>query len=246
MTKRFLLLALLIPFFFGSVQAQFNQRNFSVQAGYQFKLLSPKAFNFILEDIFNTRSPLPVDPFTPVRWTPGLAVGAGFHRGKISLSAHFDQFGASSSAIADDSLGTELQWDAKLMGWNAGVSFVSELVPFADNGGVHVGGALQMTKIQTGLATAPTTQALPEYEITNNLNRMSFNIMLPIRYGPIPQFQFSVEPYYQVFFSPVGLRNFSNALNGAVRTEEFSGGVISEMDHFGVTAKVIVFLIPRG
>ncbi|MEM9984621.1 MAG: hypothetical protein AAF804_05945 [Bacteroidota bacterium] len=228
------------------LQAQVGSTNFSLQAGYQFKLFNPASFNFIVDDIFNSRSPLPITQFETVRWAPGLSVGAGYHKRRISLSVHFDQFAASTSAVADDSLGTELQWSTQISGWNAGINFASELIDFADNGGVYVGGAFQFTNIQTGLATAPSGMSLPDFEQITNRNKASFNIMLPIRYGPIPQFQFSIEPYFQVFFNPTNLRGLSERLNGPDATEANAGGVISDLDHFGVTAKVIVFLLPTN
>lgn len=245
MMQKYLSLVLLFLLLSASALAQRTGRNLSLQAGYQFKLLSPNAYNFIIDDIFNMRSPLPVSQFERITWTPGLSFGIGYHQRKINLTAFFAQYSGSTMAIADDSLGTELQWASEVKGWDAGISFVSELVPFADNGGIYVGGAFQITNFTTTLATAPSGEALPAFEDITNNNKASFNVTMPIRYGPIPQFQLAIEPYYQVFFSPLNLRRFSNTLNGEARTADFSGGVISELDHFGVTAKLIVFLIPR-
>jgi hypothetical protein len=241
MRKSFLFLLLLL----GAAawaQAQPGRTSFSVQLGYQYKLLSPKAFNYVLDSVFNTRTPRPLENFEPIRWTPGYAVGIGLNRRRFSFSLDYNQFSGTSQAIADDSLSNELNWSARLSGWNAGINFAGALIDFADNGAVYVGGGLQLTNLTTLLATDESQQADPAFEEVSSENKVSFNIALPIRYGPLPWFQLSIEPHYQVFFTPISFGPFNRRLNGPVRAAAFENGVINEMDHFGVTAKLILFL----
>lgn len=225
--------------------SQTGQTNYSVQFGYQFKRLNPQAFNFALDSIANVQTTSARNEFERIVWTPGFAGGIGWHRRRLNVRLHFNEASGTSDFIGLDSLGGEQQREVRIGTWNAGLHLISQLIPFDDYGGIYVGGAFQITQINTFLRQAAAAEELPDFERITNRTKTSFNILLPIRYSPIPQIQLSLEPYFQVFFSPTDFRGFSNTLNGETISTEKRGGLIGELDHFGANLQLIVYLLPK-
>lgn len=226
-------------------QAQTRRFNLSVQAGYQYKFLNPRPFNFALDSLADVATGEPTNDFERIRWTPGPVAAVGFHRGRMNIRVVFNQFQGSSDFLGADTLGNDIQREARIDGFNLGLSLDGQLIPFGDYGGVYVGGSLQASQINTRLRSAEPGADLPEFTRVSRLTKPSFSIMLPFRVQPLPWLQISLEPYFQVFFSPTNYAGFSRALNGEAITTENRGRLIGETDHFGTTLQVIVFLLPQ-
>jgi len=219
--------------------AQFNERNLSIQVGYQYKRLRLGPLNFALDSIANQQTPRPQEDFETIGWTPGIVGAIAYHRRRLNLRIQFDNYRGTSEATIRDSANL-----AVISGWNLGFQMSSQLIGFRDKGGFYVGGSINVSQINTGLGKAPGG-ATPEVTTTSSVTKPSFSILLPFRYAPIPQVEFSLEPYFQVFFSPTRYVPFSNVLNGIDATEANSGRLIGEFDHFGANLRLIVYLFPR-
>jgi hypothetical protein len=228
-----------------ATEAQPRRFNLSLQAGYQYKFLNPRPFNFALDSLANLAYGTPADEFERIRWTPGPVAAIGFHRRRMTIRLLGNQFVGTSDFLGPDSLGVETQREARIDGWNIGVSLDGQLIPIGDLGGVYVGGAFQVSQINTYLRRAASGETLPEFERVSRRTKPSFSIMLPFRFRPIPRLEFSLEPYFQVFFSPTRFDAFSSALNGEALSKTRSGKLIGEVDHFGTTLQVIFYLLPE-
>jgi hypothetical protein len=226
-------------------QAQTRRFNLSVQAGYQYKFLNPRPLNFALDSLADVAAGNPTDNFERIRWTPGVTGAIGYHRGRMSLRVLFNQFQGNSSFLGPDSLGVDTRREARIDGWNVGVSLDGQLIPFGDRAGVYVGGSFQISRLTTYLRSAVRGDALPDFAVVTQVTKPSFSIMLPFRIQPLPWLQLSLEPYFQVYFSPTDYAVFSRQLNGEAATSANRGKLIGETDHFGALVQVIFYLIPE-
>jgi hypothetical protein len=243
----FLTFIIFLAAFFVSSESigQRNKRSVSLQIGYNAKFLNSKPFNFAVEQ-YNSLNDLSVD-LSAARWASGLSAGIGFHRGRSNIRLNAMLFSTQSYAIGADSIsGENFRRDVSLNGAMISLGLMSELIQMYRDGHFLVGASLNFTNFNTETLSVPEIdyeRDTPLNDITNDW-KTSFTITTAFRFGITPQFKVSLEPYYQIFFTPLNLSDFSTAINGNLVPSD-SPQLGSEPDHFGVNLSLI-FLLKRG
>ncbi|MEL6673152.1 MAG: hypothetical protein AAFR61_13205 [Bacteroidota bacterium] len=218
-------------------------RNFTIQVGYQAKYLNPKPFNFVV-DAFNAELPRTQD-LSPYKWALGPVIGVGTHRGRSSIRLQGSRYTASSFGLFDDN-GVEKRRDVKLSGTIISLSMMGELIPFNRESHFAVGASFSMAQFNTQSSEVPSADFQDSDPLTQVSNQWlpSFTILAPFRIGLGPQVKLSLEPYYQIFFSSADFSAFGeNLVGNAIPSND--PGLTAELDHFGLTFNVMVFLRPR-
>ncbi|MDP5171809.1 MAG: hypothetical protein NWR72_16290, partial [Bacteroidia bacterium] len=219
-----------------------NGPNYSLQVGGQFRFLRPIGMNYALEQ-FNLNNDAWSTKLEDIRWTSGLSVGAGIHRGRSEIRFQVQTFGASTFGVGPDSTAAVVRRDVRLSGATYQIGLASNLVEINRNLSFGVGGTFSINRIvlQTDAvaetafmdgATLPTVQTQL---------KPSLNLIAPINIGLGPWIGVKIEPTYQVFFAPTNYSDFSQAINGnAVSATDPS--LETEADHFGITVSVVGYL----
>lgn len=121
------------------------------------------------------------------------------------------------------------------------LTLTSELIPITDIFGFNVGGGLSATNFRM----ATLVQAESSFDEAADLTDISsqwkvgFIIQTPFRVGIGPQVKVSVEPFYQVFFSPINAAALGEELFGQAGPLDKLRG---DADHAGFTATIMVYL----
>lgn len=214
--------------------------NGSLQLGYNFSRINPTPYNFAIDSIFNIANAGSDQLLEPARWGAGPTVSLALHRGRASFRLHSRLFFTQSNAITNPSGQTELRTDVSFWGGSVGGDITSLLIDFTRNLGFYVGAGLSGNYFQSATSAVPLDEFEQDdpLEIATEAWQVGFKLHTPIRFIiPEAHVGFSLEPYFMVFFSNLELESFNNALNGP-KDRPF----IDAMDHFGITASVMVFL----
>ncbi|RMG71404.1 MAG: hypothetical protein D6722_06865 [Bacteroidetes bacterium] len=244
--KRFFLVTLVCLGALTTVLAQRNRPNFSIQLGYGTRFFNPAPLNLAIDSVYNVQAAaLGLDQgLSEVKWTPGFFGAVALHRGRASFRASYSTFGASSFALGIDSVGLDYRRDLAVRGQLVTVSLTSELIPIGDYVTFCVGTGFNAMRLQTATAQVAASAFDPEAElqIVSDEWKPGFLVQAPFRVHIPPIFAISLEPYYQVFFSPGDFTGVSRAISGP---SSLDGRLKGDIDHFGINAALIVYLRPR-
>ncbi|MCB0842832.1 MAG: hypothetical protein KDE26_06185 [Bacteroidetes bacterium] len=227
------------------VMGQRNNPTISLQIGYNAKFINSKPYNFAI-DQYNSLNNLSVN-LKPAKWGSGFSAGIGYHRGRSNIRLNAMLYGASSYAVGIDSTsGETFRRDVSLNGAVISLGLMSELIKLYRDGHFLVGASINFMNFNTETLLVPEANYEKDTPLTDVSNdwKTSFTIIAPFRFGITPQFKISLEPYYQIFFSQVNLRDFSTAINGSLVNPGLPE-LASEPDHFGVNLSLI-FMLKRG
>ncbi|MEL6651783.1 MAG: hypothetical protein AAFP02_12110 [Bacteroidota bacterium] len=228
-----------------SAQAQLNRTNVSLQVGYHGKLLNPRPLNAVI-DSFNFYSDWEMD-LADVSSVTGFFAGVGLHPGRSHFRLDAMNYNAMVSASGMDDMGVEQRRDLSLQGWRFSLGFTSELIRFYDEGHFCVGASFNVNYLNITSTQKPAAEFMEGEVLDPALTSIkpSFTVHTPFRFGIGPQVKISLEPYYQIYFGPTDFGQVNEALN----PQTFQNTPISvregDLDHLGLNAAVIVFLIPR-
>lgn len=235
-------LAVLLPLMLGAglLSAQNYQTNFTIQLGGQARYFNPKPINFAIDSLFNTVNPNAKQALDPVKWTLGLSGGIGYHKGRANLRLLGSTYSYTSTALFSEA-GQSLRRDLRFSGYAATFTLTSELIRASDYFGFYVGGGLSATNFQLSsleMAEADFDENATFEQLSNEW-KVAFIIQTPFRIGIGPQVKISLEPFYQVFFSPINAADAGEVLfGGPGPVDKLKGSV----DHVGFTGAVIVYL----
>lgn len=225
-------------------QAQNYRPNFSIQVGTEARLFSPNSLNYVVDSLYNTVYRGVNPDMNQFRWTTGLWAGVTYTKGRANLRIHAATFGARQHGVHTDTTNTKIRTDIAFSGGYGGLTLTSELIPITDIFGFYVGAGFTLANIRTLTASVPNTSFNSSDPLTEASNQWNagFLVQAPFRLWLGEYVQLSLEPYYQVHFSPFDFETLGNqvALGDAVRDR-----LRGEGDHVGVNFNVSVYFRAR-
>lgn len=219
--------------------AQNYQTNFSIQLGGQALYANPTPINFAIDSLFNTLQSNRQD-LDPVKWAFGYSAGVGYHKGRANVRLMGSAYGVTSTALYTQS-GEAFRRDLDYSVFEASLTLTSELIPITDIFGFYVGGGLAASNFRTASTALPESEfsESTELEEVSNEWKVGFIVQTPFRFGIGPQVKVSLEPFYEVFFSPISSAALAESLLGQPGPADKLRG---DADHVGFTGTVIVYL----
>lgn len=223
-----------------SVFSQNYQSNITIQLGGQARFSDPGPINFAIDSLFNDINRSAKQSLSPVKWTMGFSGGIGYHKGRANLRLLGSVYSFTTTALYSQS-GEDVRRDLSFTGIEGSLTLTSELIPITDIFGFNVGGGLSATNFRTASLVQPESTFDESASLTevDSEWKVGFIIQTPFRVGIGPQVKISIEPFYQVFFSPINANALAEELTGVSGPSDKLRG---DADHAGFTATIMVYL----
>lgn len=240
--RKFSLIIILGLLAFNQLFAQSRQPNFSIQVGYQALYLNPSPFNFLADSLYNIQIDDLTEKMGNIKWTTGPQVGIAYHRGRSSVRLSGRTFAARAFSVRADDMGAIVRRDVRLTGLATTLQLTSELVPITDLLSFYVGGGFSLFNFQIQSSEVPNSSfsTSDPLEQIDSRNKLSFLLMTPFRLNLPPRLAISLEPYYQVFFSPLEFEPLAQEV--LPEPPASNGQITGELDHFGINFSLILYL----